>query len=321
MKSFLSLRTSIYSAILFLGGVSIFTAYSLGADIRYWTNDSGAKALVIEGAIEAGDAKSFIALVKKHADVGEAYIFSSGGNYEEAIKIGRAMRSLEMSSNVPYRYSHDELLQIDRVMGSDLSSHYKSGEPVCGHISGIEPTPMDGKNCICASACFFIHIGGISREGNFLAVHRPYFVKGMFGKLPEVEAKKKFDALIKSSHEYMTDMGVPKSVQEDVLGTSSDEVSLLENKTIKTYFTGAIPSRYEWLKNKCSLLSDEQVARLKELQKKGNPGSRNTNVRSESEQEELHKLNVKNNAGENCKEVSISKSRKTAYKRYFAVKR
>ena len=136
-----------------------------------------------------------------------------------------------------------------------------SGRPTCDDEPFSQPT--DKKNCTCASACFFIHIGATHKGGTFLAVHRPYFEKGEFGNLPEAEAKKAFDALQDSARDYMLEMGVPKHIQEDVLGTPSDRALILDEKTIKTYFWGGLPYLDEWKKNKCSRLSNQESKRMR----------------------------------------------------------
>jgi transposase InsO family protein len=63
--------------------------------------------------------------------------------------------------------------------------------------------------------------------------------------------------------DYMLEMGVPKHIQEDVLGTPSDRALILDEKTIKTYFWGGLPYLDEWKKNKCSRLSDQESKRMR----------------------------------------------------------
>lgn len=198
---------------------------AFGADLRPIIHGSGSyRELVIEGIIEPGDFEKFIRIVRDNqGQIVTVYIFSPGGDFYEAMKIGRAMRSLELSSMVPMR---------DR-----------SGRPTCGE-GGFTPKPNDPANCTCASAGFFIHIGSVHRGGTFLAVHRPYFSQGRFGALTEAEAKKAFDALQNSARDYMQAMGVPRHIQEDILGTPSERALVLDDKTVKTYFWGELPYRH-----------------------------------------------------------------------------
>jgi len=201
--------------------------------------------VVIEGSIQDGDYDAFLKIAKEgQGKVSTVYIFSAGGDFYEAMKIGRAIRALELTSNVP-------------VMSQD-------GLPVCDDGGfGMHPMPNDLRNCTAASAAFFIHIGGVWRGGNYLVVHRPYFGKGKFGNLPQAKAMKAFDELQESAKTYMSEMGVPKHIQDDVSGTPSDKGLILDKKTIKTYFLGAIPYQHEWMLNRCTQLTGDEVERLK----------------------------------------------------------
>lgn len=259
------------------------------------------KFVVIEGPIEPGDSKKFLELVKRgQAQILGVSIFSPGGDFEEAMKIGRAMRALELGSSVPMRNV--------------------SGNPTCEKsASSVVPTPNDPKNCVCASACFFIHIGGTHRSGNFMAVHRPYFTKGKFGQLPEAEAKKKFDALQKTAKIYMNEMGVPEHIQAEVLGTSSDKALVLDEKTVKTYFWLEIPSQHEWLRNKCSELSSEEEGKLSQYRERLRVVGFDSDRAgfSKAEKDELKMFDRKEDSRTKCEIEAGQAIRVVAYKKYF----
>jgi hypothetical protein len=229
-------KVRIRNAILFFV-LTILSTKIWAANIRPYISGTGTyRAIVIEGKIIEGDFDTFQKIVKDNlGKVNGVWLFSPGGDFYEAMKIGRAMRSLELSSMVPRRDSR--------------------GLPECKKIFDNLHPPKNPSNCTCASACFFIHIGAIHRGGTYLAVHRPAFEKGQFGKLSQSDAKRAFDALQNSARKYMEEMGVPLHIQEDVLGTPSDKALLLDEKTIKTYFWLKIPYRHEWILNKCSQLS------------------------------------------------------------------
>ena len=90
----------------------------------------------------------------------------------EAMKIGRAIRALEIHTQAP-------------MLGSD-------GNPDCETGFSTIPVPRDSSNCNLASAGFFIHIGGFSRGGTYLAIHRPTFSGKEYGKLDEDTAEQAF---------------------------------------------------------------------------------------------------------------------------------
>lgn len=224
--------------------------------------------------------------------------YSNGGDFYEAMKIGRAMRALELGSTVPMKDSQ--------------------GKPSCNHAVLVEPQNPD--NCICASACFFIHIGGISRSGRaFLGVHRPYFAKGKFGKLSMQNAQIEFDRLQNEARKYMVEMGVPAHVQEDVLGTSSDKLIVLDDMTVSTYFTQDLPYRYEWLKNKCAVLTDAEAAHYKNYLIKSGQVGYSASQLSPKEKEYISYLSANFREGMDCKVEQIMKSREAAFHKYFNV--
>ena len=253
------------------------------------------RQMVIEGVIAHGDFDKFIKIVEEsQGKMSGIYLFSSGGDFDEAMKIGRAMRALELSSAVPMR---DE----------------RTDKPVCNAGNTISPKPKDPKNCIAASAAFFIHIGSIHRSGTFLAVHRPYFVQGKFGALSEDEAKKAFDELQSRARAYMEEMGVPKHIQEDVLGTPSDSALILDDKTIKTYFWTELPSRHEWVKNRCDKMTTDEKTRLDSyyqtlLENRASANDKPT---------DLDTLTKKETDQRNCHVKLIVESRLAAYTKYF----
>lgn len=290
------------TTVLFLMFAMLHTAVASAADIRPFISGSGSyRAIVIEGNIEPGDFESFVRIAKENqGKVSGVYIFSPGGDFYEAMKIGRAMRALELSSQVPMRGP--------------------AGRPVC-EDDGFGPKPKDPNNCTCASAGFFIHIGAIHRGGTYLAVHRPYFAKGKFGDLSQADAQKAFDALQESARTYMQEMGVAKHIQEDVLGTPSERALVLDDKTVKTYFWLELPYRHEWKKNRCSKLSESETQRTEDYSR------RLLRVRSAAEADlskaewnDLAALQKKQDEERSC-DIEIEKqSRIEAYTRYFGVK-
>lgn len=296
-----NMRNRLLITVFFFTLTILHNAPATAADIRPFVAGSGSyRAIVIEGKIEPGDFDTFIRILRENqGKISTVYVFSPGGDYYEAMKIGRAMRALELASQVPMRNP--------------------SGRPVCDN-DGFSPTPKDPNNCTCASAGFFIHIGAIHRGGTYLAVHRPYFKKGKFGELSQVDAQKAFNALQESARAYMEEMGVPKHIQEDVLGTPSERALVLDEKTVKTYFWQEIPYRHEWIRNRCSKLSDSERQRVE------NYSRRLLRVRSASdadlskaEWDDLSSLQKKQKEEMDCAVQIERQSRVTAYERYFGV--
>jgi len=289
------------TAVLFSLAAMLHSTLAAAADIRPFISGSGSyRTIVIEGNIEPGDFETFVRIAKENqGKISGVHIFSPGGDFYEAMKIGRAMRALELSSQVPMRS--------------------QSGQPSCEDILGIKPN--DPKNCTCASAGFFIHIGAVHRGGTYLAVHRPYFAKGKFGDLSQADAQKAFDALQESARAYMQEMGVPKHIQEDVLGTPSERALVLDDKTVKTYFWLELPYRHEWKKNRCSKLSESETQRTEDYSRRLlRARSASDADFSKAEWNDLTALQKKQDEERRC-DIEIEKqSRIDAYARYFGVK-
>lgn len=267
--------------------------HAVAADFRI-NISSGYRDLVIEGAIEGGDYERFTKIAKENqGQLAGIYILSPGGDFLEAMKIGRAVRALELSSMVPMRSP--------------------TGRPVCDDDAAHRP--RDPANCSAASAGFFVHIGAVHRGGTFLAVHRPYFAREQFANLSEPQAQAAFERLQREAKSYMTEMGVPPHVQEDVLGTPSDKALVLDERTVKTYFWGEPPYRHEWRMAKCARLSPDEARRLDSI------GARllstpNARVNAD-EQSELTPLQAKRDLESECHVALIRESRLAAYEKFF----
>ena len=286
--------------ILILLGFSLFSFCkdALAADITT-TGSESLRYLIIEGQIQSGDYDRFIDQVKiNQGKVGVVYLFSSGGDFYEAMKIGRAMRSLELASMAPMQSETNSL-------------------PVCSS-SFDSPVPKDRENCICASACFFIHVGAIHRGGTHLAVHRPYFEKGTFGNLSEAAAKLAFDTLQSEAKSYMSEMDVPTQISELVLGTASDDARILNEDTVRTYLFGALPYRHEWVRNRCSVLSASENARMTAYSRRLLSSQRPAlGALESSEQDDFSQLQGKQLEEISCGAKAENQSRLDAYRRFF----
>lgn len=253
------------------------------------------RSLDIEGPIEAGDYERFYRIAKENqGQLNGVHIYSPGGDFMEAIKIGRALRSLELSSQVPMR-------------GRD-------GRPICDAPLGSKP--RDPSNCIAASAAFFIHIGATHRGGTYLSVHRPYYDRKKFGTLTQNEADAAYANLLEEARSYMSEMGLPKQIQDEVLSTPSDKQLLLDERTIRTYIWGDLPSRDEWRRAKCTPMTANDTQILEAIGSRLVSGQKLT----PAESEELSRLQPLSDQQLSCQVKLIEESRLVAYERFFGVK-
>lgn len=269
---------------------------SYAADVRPFISGAGDfRAIVIEGIIEPGDYERFIGIVKENqGKVSGVWLFSPGGDFTEAMNIGRAMRALELSSQVPVRSP--------------------SGRPSCDDsLLGLQP--KDPKNCNAASAAFFIHIGAVHRGGTYLAVHRPVYASSSFGNLSQTDARAAFESLQLKARKYMQEMGVPPHIQEEVLGTPSDKALVLDDKTIKTHFWGKAAYRDEWVKNKCSRMTNAERSQSEAFSRRLLlPRNHPQADLSKSEMEELKRLHSKQDEELQCAVAIDRQIRLEAYR-------
>lgn len=284
-----------------LAGLRAFIAFSLAivfcrschaAEMRLLVRDDY-RSLVIEGPIESGDYEHFFKVVKDNqGKLADVYLLSPGGDFVEAIKIGRALRALEMGSVVPGRNP--------------------AGQPVCGDKYSISAVPRNPTNCTAASAAFFIHVGAIERGDLYLVVHRPSFAPEQFANLTESQAQAAFDALQRDARGYMTEMGVPPQVQEEVMGTPPDKGVVLDDKTVRSYFVGEIPYQQEWRHAKCAQLSPVETQRLDVLTAK-------LETLTSAEWSEYFPMKKKWDMEIECQRALRVQSRMASYERFFGV--
>ena len=87
-----------FISVLVLFVSLMFTDLVQAAGIRSFEN----LIIVIEGKVRKGDFKRFVRLVKEgQGRATGVWLFYPGGDFSESIKIGRALRELELSSQVP----------------------------------------------------------------------------------------------------------------------------------------------------------------------------------------------------------------------------
>ncbi|HEY2347150.1 MAG TPA: hypothetical protein VGH80_14960 [Xanthomonadaceae bacterium] len=265
------------------------------ADFREVTSGTD-RQLVIEGEIESGDFQKFLDAIKANqGQISTVWIFSPGGDFDEAMNIGRAMRALELASMVP--------------------TQNRFGKPQC---DSKVARPLDPAHCIAASAGFMMHIGGVWRGGSYLIVHRPYVDRKSFSELSEAQAQVRFAALQANARSYMSEMGVPAQIQERVLATPSDDRFVLDEATVKTYFSGDLPARHEWLVARCSRMSQGDRTRLDLLRNRlSRKSGRDFTSQEEAELKLLDQVDLEE---ESCRIPLAESGRMAAFENYFHAK-
>jgi hypothetical protein len=202
--------------------VALATAAS-AAEVRLAQSTSGAPlgGVVIEGSISPGDFVEFATLVLATKGANVVWLASPGGNLSEALRIGRLIRQLALETRAP----------IDRARP----------------LVRLE----DADNNTCASACFFLYVAGVNRQGSVLGIHKPtlpadeYFALGLDGA---VAAHQRIE---EATLAYLDLMGAPARYASLMLATSSSEMVWLSARDIASDFTGIAPG-YTHLRGGCA---------------------------------------------------------------------
>lgn len=180
----------------------------------FQANMPNIKAIVLEGVIEAGDAKKLSDLLlgaaDKEIDVRQTYLRSPGGVLVEGFEIGRIIRQSGIIAIAP------DLWPVGDV-------------PYCvmPFLEGRTQYPDDPK-CICGSACAIAWFGGIARWGN-VGLHRSYVSRSS----PDIGFRMTEDLLRESYgqiSDYLDEMRIPIDVVEKILSTSSSQISYLSEE-------------------------------------------------------------------------------------------
>ena len=189
---------------------------------------------VIEGEIENGDFDKFEALVRlRGMFVHSVAIGSPGGDMMEAMRIGRLVREMRLSTSSA----------LMMVPGKKTKSLFIK----------------DLSNDICASSCFYIFIAGIDRFGHVLGIHRPYLSDEDYKRMnidDAIEASKFLKTMVK---DYFVEMGVSTDYVDRAFSISSNEIEWLKRDEIEKYFFGLIPEIDEWVSARCPKLTEAEA--------------------------------------------------------------
>jgi hypothetical protein len=87
--------------------------------------------------------------------------------------------------------------------------------------------------CDCASACFLIWASGVTREGNFVGVHRFRFDEMYFGSLSPSEAKMKYAEAETVFRSYLAKLNVSASIVDRLFATDSKSMYYLSKADLQ----------------------------------------------------------------------------------------
>ena len=207
--------------------------------------------LVLEGIIEVGDydkVRTFLGEKFNFDKINNGvFLASPGGNVIEAIKIGRLIRSLRLSTDAP--------------------SGPPNGAPRFGQslIAANDLVKPQNDNA-CASACFFIYVAGVYRNLGWagrLGVHRPVLLESNAKEL-NVEQTVDVTWQVRGRiQKYLEEMNVPGKYVDLMYSVPPNEVRWISQREFDTDIAGFVPDVKTTLRTKCNLQMKASVAELK----------------------------------------------------------
>jgi hypothetical protein len=123
----------------------------------------------LRGQISKGDYEKVATFLKAHLPfVSNFSLASPGGDVDEALKIGRLFRKYLIATVAPV----NEHFEATGLVHDDVPFLSSGSRDLCR-----------GQDCICASACALIWMGGTFRTGT-VGLHRPRIVDPIYKGLP-----------------------------------------------------------------------------------------------------------------------------------------
>lgn len=230
-------QSTVRRAFLFLLACS-FGAHSLAASV---TLHPSGNLVVFEGRIDAGDFDKVDKLAREAAPTG-IYLASPGGNLVEAMRIGALVRRLAWETKSA------EGPGVPLNLRNSVATAYGVRDPA--------------RNNLCTSACFFIFVSGIYRDGHAIGIHRPFMAPGELERLPVDDVSKVTDKVRIVVEVFLQRMGVPSRYVDEMYRVPGEQMRWLTDDEIEADFRGFIPQVREWVKTQCG--EDAGTRRCKE---------------------------------------------------------
>lgn len=224
-----SLRFSLLIALL-IAGLWLGQGNAATIELARRADGTSAAGVIIEGEITRGDARKLLEIYKYYGNVAaeKVYLRSLGGDVEEAMELGRLIRRLRLSTEVPIQFEGKEPLTL------------------------VHPANHD--NFACASACFLAFAGGIERSGNALALHRPYLSKETAANISDAIHETAQKQVIAEVRNYLQQMEVDRFFIEKMLWTNSqDAYPTTVADVLDHHLSGTVPSIEEIVLAKCDI--------------------------------------------------------------------
>ncbi|MDQ6680024.1 MAG: hypothetical protein M3Y67_03545 [Pseudomonadota bacterium] len=225
---------------LFLLLTSLLLVAETGAGAATVSLHPNGNLVVLEGRIDVGDFDKVEKLSREATPTG-IYLASPGGNLVEAIRIGALVRRLAWETR--------------SAEGPDVAPAIRAGVATSYGV-------RHQRNNVCASACFFIFVAGIYRDGHALGIHQPFMSAEELARIPAEEATRRTNGVKALVERFFRKMGVPLHYVDEMYAVPKDQLRWLTEDEILADFHGFVPSVREWVRTQCG--EDAETVRCKE---------------------------------------------------------
>jgi hypothetical protein len=183
---------------------ALLPAIARASEMFFSTDDVGQTWLQIVGRIDDGDDAKFknmlVGAINRREQIERVSIYSPGGRVGPAMRIGRYIRTLHLSTVAP---------QLVPLLGRQTCDVHT----MSGRTTVLEYEPLRNRGdprCMCAGECFLIWAAGSVRYGDGVQIRRITARAEDEGKRADPPATH-----LPSSHkiieEYLGDIGVPEA--------------------------------------------------------------------------------------------------------------
>jgi hypothetical protein len=188
-----------------------------GSDMIVFRDDVGQLWLQIMGRIDEGDdiklKDTLIGAIHRGEQIENVLLYSSGGRLSPAMKIGRYIRTMRLTTVVPQLVPlvQRQICHIHDVTGRTAMVDYDAREH------------RGDARCTCAGACFLIWAAGATRQGDAVRIHRLSAHGDEDAGTPAaVETSSQRDV-----EDYLRDMGIPGATIDRMSGIGADRIEYL----------------------------------------------------------------------------------------------
>jgi hypothetical protein len=199
---------------------ALLPAIARASEMFFSTDDVGQTWLQIVGRIDDGDDAKFknmlVGAINRREQIERVSIYSPGGRVGPAMRIGRYIRTLHLSTVAP---------QLVPLLGRQTCDVHT----MSGRTTVLEYEPLRNRGdprCMCAGECFLIWAAGSVRYGDGVQIRRITARAEDEGKRADPPATH-----LPSSHkiieEYLGDIGVPEATISRIFNAAPDKMEYL----------------------------------------------------------------------------------------------